>query len=437
MLLVYSPRFTYRLEYILDLFLKELLGTDYRIIQDEQEFLLHQGPKFSYADKPVGQEPFFYATSLLFERGIRAQEIAVFDWEGSKAFFATHPRFLMPFDPFAAAFYLVSRYEEYLPGPRDQHNRFDARHSLAFQKGFLHHAVVNRWANRIGEILLQHFPGLPLKKPTYRFISTIDIDNAWAYRDKGLLRTCGALMKSAMQLNGSVIAERLAVIAKRKPDPYDTYQELERIRESYSLECVYFFLVGDYDEHDRNVSVSRRNFRSLIKSISDYNVCGLHPSYRSNDEPDRLRMEQTRLSKIVRRDIHRSRQHFLRMTMPETYRRLIDCDITDDYTMGYAQDVGFRAGICSSFLFYDIGAEQTTSLRIHPFAVMDATLRNYLLLQADEAMARVLPLIQEARAVGGTLMTLWHNESLSNLPPWNGWSHVYEQVVRAATAQRT
>jgi hypothetical protein len=434
MLLVYTPRFSYRLEYILDLFLKELLGTSYRIIHDEQEFLLHQGPKFSYSDKPVGQEPFFYSTSLLFERGIRPQEIAVFDWEGSKAFFATHPRFLMPFDPFAAAFYLVSRYEEYLPGPRDQHGRFDARHSLAYQKGFLHQAVVNRWANKVGDLLQQQFPGLVLKRPQYRFVSTIDIDNAWAFKEKGLLRTSGALLKSAFRFDLSSIGERLAVIANRRPDPYDTYAELEHVRETYGIECIYFFLLGDYDEYDRNVSVSRRNFRSLIKSIADYNLCGIHPSYRSNEEPDRLRMEQTRLSKIIRRDIHRSRQHFLRMTMPETYRRLIDCDITDDYTMGYAHDVGFRAGICSSFLFYDIGAEQTTSLRVHPFAVMDTTLRNYLLLQADEAIARVLPIIQEARSVGGTLMTLWHNESLSDLPPWNGWSDVYQQVVRAATA---
>lgn len=437
MLLVYSPRFSYRLEYVLDLFLKELLGTTYNLCHDEQEFLLHQGPKFSYSDKPVGEEPFFYATSLLFERGIRPQEIAVFDWEGSKAFFATHPRFLMPFDPFAAAFYLVTRYEEYLPGPRDNHGRFDARHSLAYQKGFLQHAVVNRWANRVGDLLQKTFPGLHLNRPGYQYISTIDIDNAWAFKEKGLLRTCGALLRAAFELKGSSIAERIAVLIGKKQDPYDTYGELERVRIKYGISCIYFFLIGDYDEHDRNVSVSRRKFRSLIKSIADYNQCGLHPSYRSNDEPERVRMEQTRLSKIVRRDIHHSRQHFLRMSMPETYRHLIDCDITDDFTMGYAQDIGFRAGICTSFLFYDLGAEQTTGLRIHPFAVMDATLRNYLLLQSDEVMARVLPLIHETKANGGTFMTLWHNESLSEKAPWNGWSMLYEQIVRAASPDRS
>ncbi|MFM9053098.1 MAG: polysaccharide deacetylase family protein [Bacteroidota bacterium] len=437
MLLVYSPRFSYRLEYILDLFLKELLGAEYSICSDEQEFLLHQGPKFSYCEKPIGQEPFFYSTTLLFERGIRQQEIAVFDWEGSKAFFATHPKFLMPFDPFAAAFYLVTRYEEYLPGQRDSHGRFDARQSLAWQKGFLQQAVVNRWANRIGDILQKQFPALALKRPDYKYISTIDIDNAWAFKEKGLLRTIGALVRALINLDGQAIAERLGVLGGRKHDPYDTYAELDRIRDEYGVECRYFFLLGDYDEYDRNVSVSRRNFRSLIKSIADYNPVGIHPSYRSNEEPQRIRMEQNRLSKIVRRDIHHSRQHFLRLSMPETYRRLIDCDITDDYTMGFAQDIGFRAGTCTSYLFYDLSAEQTTSLRIHPFTVMDATLRNYLLLKPDEVMARVKPLIIETMNNGGTFMTLWHNESLSEKAPWNEWSGIYEEIVKVAVKKNT
>ena len=74
--------------------LTELQGISFRVIQDRQEFQDYQGPKFSYADRPIGDEPFFYATTLLFERGIKPQEISVFDWGGSKAFFATHPKYL-------------------------------------------------------------------------------------------------------------------------------------------------------------------------------------------------------------------------------------------------------------------------------------------------------------------------------------------------------
>lgn len=434
MVLVYSPKNSYRLVYIMDLLLKELLGLSYRITKDEQEFLLHQGAKFSYAEKPVDTEPFFYATSLLFERGIKPQEISVFDWEGSKAFFATHPRYLMPFDPFAAAFYLVTRYEEYLTHTRDQYDRFDARQSLAYRKGFLQEPVVNRWAQRIGELLKQQYPALAVRHSTYRYVSTIDIDNAWAYREKGIFRSVGAMLRSLLQLNLNGLTERLAVVFGQKKDPYDTYSELETIREKYNLSCIYFFLLGDYGQYDKNVSASRRKFQSLIKSIADYNQCGIHPSYQSNEEPHRIALEQRRLSKVVRRDVTHSRQHFLKLKFPETYRQLLACDITDDYTMGYAQEIGFRAGICTSFNFYDLGAEQETSLRIHPFAVMDATLRNYMLLKPDEVIGRVAPLIRATKAVGGTFMSLWHNESLSDMHPWEGWKSTYEDIVKAATA---
>lgn len=435
MLLVYSPRSSNRLKYVLDLLLTDLLGLTYMLTSDESVMLEHSGPKLTYADKPSGNEPFLYATTLLFERGIRQQEISVFDWEGSKAFFATHPRYLMPFDLFAASFYLVTRYEEYLPHTRDQYDRFDARQSLAFTKGFLHQAVVNRWANRLGGLLRERYPELTPKRKPYSFVSTIDIDNAWAFREKGLLRGAGAMLRSLVQFDFTDLKERVSVLLGMRQDPYDTYGELNRIREQYGIECLYFFLLGDYDQFDKNVSASRRKFQSLIKSIADYHTCGIHPSYKSNEEPHRLPIEKNRLRKILRREVTLSRQHFLRLRFPDTYRQLLNNDITDDYTMGYAQEPGFRAGIASPFNFYDLGAEQATHLRIHPFTVMDATLRFYKLLKPAEVLTHVKPLIREVRENGGTFMTLWHNESISDRAPWKGWKHTYEEVVNAATSK--
>ncbi|MBK7430608.1 MAG: hypothetical protein IPI62_06675 [Bacteroidetes bacterium] len=100
--------------------------------------------------------------------------------------------------------------------------------------------------------------------------------------------------------------------------------------------------------------------------------------------------------------------------------------------MGFADEVGFRAGICSSFYYYDLNREIQTRLRIHPFAVMDATLRFYMKVQPAEVMSYVGPLIKEVKAVNGTFMSLWHNESISNMKPWEGWKEVYEDVVKAA-----
>lgn len=409
-----------------------MVGIEYELTHEVDKFTFHTGPKFNYSEKQFGDELFFFSTQLLFEKKIRQQDISVLDWSDTKAFYATHPKYVLPFDPFAASFYMVSRYEEHLPFIKDKHNRFDAAQSLAFQKGFLHKPIVNIYAKKIREILVEAFPALSFKEQKYEYVSTIDVDNAWAFKEKGLLRTGGALLRSLSRLDFKSILERLTVLANKKPDPYYTYDHLFEIQNKYKIRSIYFFLVGDYGENDKNVSCSRRNFQTLIKSIADYCDVGIHPSYASNLDESKLKLEQKRLGKIIRREITKSRQHFLKMTFPKTYHDLIECDITDDYTMGCSGEIGFRAGICSSFYYYDLEREVQTRLRIHPFAVMDATLRFYMKVQPAEVMSYVGPLIKEVKAVNGTFMSLWHNESISDIKPWEGWKDVYEDIVKAA-----
>lgn len=431
MLLIYSPVSTPRLHYILDVIFRDILGIEYSLTKDATAFRDSHLPKLSYADAPIGDEPFICSTKLLSERGIHVQDISVFDWGTSKAFFATHHKYVFPFDPFAASFYLVSRYEEYLPHERDIHDRFDVKDSLAWKKGFLQKPLVDIWAMQIRDMLLQKYPSLPYKKRSYRYISTIDIDNAYAFKEKGIVRTAGALAKSLAQLRFNEFLNRVMVLAGLRHDPYDTYEMLFEIQKSHDITCIYFFLLGDYAENDKNVPVTSKKLQSLIKNIADYNACGIHPSYASNSSPEKIAIEKSRLKKIIRREVTRSRQHFLMLKFPTTYRSLIEQDITDDYTMGHAGDVGFRAGTCTSFLFYDLDREATTRLRIHPFAVMDATFRYYLKIKPGEALNMIRSLADEVRAVDGTFISLWHNESISEVSPWEHWKDLYSQMVKA------
>ncbi len=340
---------------------------------------------------------------------------------------------LFPFDPFAASFYLVSRYEEYLPHLRDYHDRYDTSESLAYQKNFLHKPLVNIYALMLKDLLKNKYPKMIFPEKKYRFISTIDIDNAWAYLEKGLMRTAGAYARSIINLNFEELFERTKPYWERQKDPYDTYDLQFELQRKFKFKAIYFFLLGEYGENDKNVPIDSRKFRSLIKSIADYAETGIHPSYGSNKNPARLKKELTELTKILKREVTKSRQHFLILKLPETYRRLIELDITDDYTMGYALQVGFRASICSPFYFYDLDNEQITSLKIHPFAVMDATLKYYMKVQPEDAMNHIAPLIEEVRKVNGDFISLWHNESLSENKLWAGWKRVYEDLVEAAS----
>lgn len=437
MLLVYTPVVTPRLKYIFNLILKELAGMDFRLTSSSDDFHNHDGPKINYSNEPFNKELFFGSYGLLQERGIKDKsgDTEVFNWENTVGFFQLKQEAAIPFDVFSASFYLVTRYEEYLPHIKDAHNRFTANQSLAFNNNFLQKPVVNIWAEKIKSIIKNKFPEIITKENKYKFISTIDIDNAFAYIQKGGLRTVGALLRSLFLLNFPEFVERFKVIIGLEKDPYDTYDFMLELHKKYNLETIYFFLVGEYGENDKNLSIKNTKFQTLIKTLADYGKVGVHPSYGSSKEPDKLRKELNSLTRILKRDVTKSRQHFLRLNLPFTYRNLIDLDITEDYTMGYANDVGFRAGICSPFRFYDIDLENETTLTIFPFAVMDATLLYYLKIPEKEAINHIKPLVNEVRAVNGHFISLWHNESLSDKFPWTNWKYVYSEMVDYAAGK--
>lgn len=435
MLLIYTHKITHRNKYIFNLIFKDTLGIDFTLTQDLEEFKIRQGAKLSYTINPVSDELFFASRNLLFETGITEQNISVFDLNDSKVFFATGKSSALPFDVFAASFYLVSRYEEYLPHIRDEHDRFDAKDSLAYTYGFLQKPLVNSWTIWIKNLLLNKYPQLVFPEQKYQFVSTIDIDNAYAYREKGFTRSVGGYLKSLSKFDFKEISERTRVLLGFDKDPYDTYEFQLEVIKKYNLKSIYFFLLGDYGINDKNLPIESKRFQSLIKMLGDYAQIGIHPSYGSNKSKSQLKKEVERLSKVLHRDITQSRQHFLKLTLPETYRNLIDLDITDDYTMGFASQIGFRASICTAFNFYDLDMELETKLKIHPFAMMEGTLKYSMKVNPEEAMNKIIPLIDEVKKVDGVFMSLWHNDTLNDKKIWTGWKVVYEKMVQYAAAK--
>ena len=262
-ILVYSSRLSPRLKYIFDLILHDLIGLDYVFCRNTDEFARYNGPKLSYGDHQISDEPFFFASRILFEKGIEDQQINVFEWKGWPVFFGTHPKYIIPFDLFAASFYLVSRYEEYLPHIKDEHMRFSPQQSLAFQKGFLGKPLVNIWAKELKKILSERYPSLEFSEHHYRYISTFDIDSAYAYREKGLVRHVGSMGLALLNLNFRRIGERIRVLTGAEKDPFDTYDWQLEMAKKYHLKQIYFFLVGDYGEYDKNIPVEgSRSFQS-------------------------------------------------------------------------------------------------------------------------------------------------------------------------------
>lgn len=433
-LIIYTEIKTPRLEYVLNVFIKQLLGIDYQLVDDKFFFQGSSLPKINYSRKKLPTEAFFIpSTALLFEKGIKFQSIKPFKFNELTAFFYTSVEESdLPFDIFAIVFYLLSRYEEYLPSQKDVHDRFVATKSLAYQSNFLQQPLINLWSLQFKNILGKMYPQLQFSLPNYQFLPTYDIDFAWAYRHKGFLRSLGAYVKDILRGDMRILKERFLVQTNQLDDPFYTFDYLEELQKKYQLNPLYFFLLGNHAEFDKNISPNKPIFQRLIWAISQKNDIGIHPSYKSNTAFSILKMEKERLEKISQQLVVNSRQHFLKLTLPDTYRNLIKIGIQNDYTMGYAAQIGFRASIATPFYWYDLKAETTTNLLIHPFQIMDVTLQQYLQLSPNAAIEKALEIIQITKSVNGTFVTLWHNSSFSKEEKWRDWKRVYEAILAAA-----
>ncbi len=114
----------------------KILGIEIGFTTKVEDFIKHTDEKITYTKQPLQNEFFVRSNELLFEQGISDIQIHISEWEGTPCFFPTGDRSIIPFDIFAASFYLLSRYEEYLPHVKDIHGRFSPKDSIAYQNDF-------------------------------------------------------------------------------------------------------------------------------------------------------------------------------------------------------------------------------------------------------------------------------------------------------------
>ena len=338
------------------------------------------------------------------------------------------------FDLFAAIFYLVSRYEEYKGFTPDAHHRFPPEASILNKTKSFEFPLVNSWVQKLKKDLILKFPDLIFDEPKFRFISTIDIDSTFQYKEKGFLWSVSGFLKDFFRGNFAEVSNRFKTLTGFKKDTFDVFGDIKAIHKINNTEVIYFWLLANYSKFDKNISWNNKNQSDVIKKLSkDYEI-GIHPSYQSNSKFDLVEVEMNRLEKITGQKPKLSRQHFLIHQFPFTYSNLIKNGIEQDYTLGYTSQYGFRAGIASPFYFYDLEKDETTNLLLYPFCSMDITPLHYYKLTPEQAIEKNRELLKKVIQVNGTFISLWHNESLSGKLRWKGdWKKVYKQLIKDAT----
>ena len=424
MILIYSNNDSPRLRYICRFIFDEQLGIEHTILTDRNDFLSREGYKINYSQElSINDDSFhIHPHQLLFESGIRNQDIFCETENALPIFFKTAGKDLS-YDIFAASFFLLSRYEEYLPHEKDAFGRYPHSASLAFREGFLNKPLVNIRIIELADKLKKKFPGITFQKSSFSFLPTYDIDIAYSYKNKGLIRTVGGFIKEPSW-------RRINVLLDKEKDPFDIYEELDALHKKHALKPIYFFLAAERaGRYDKNNPVDSKGMKDLLsKHASQYDI-GIHPSWKSNDKEHILQSEKKIMEDICGKKIEYSRQHYIKFELPGTYRKLINMNISHDFSMGYGSINGFRASVASSFLWYDLAAEKETTLRIHPFCYMDANCYYEEKLDVRGAYDELLHYFHACRSVNGTLITIFHNMFMADTPEFRPWKENYFRFI--------
>lgn len=427
MLLVQTNKLTPRISYIFKHICLRILGVDVKFTTVIDEFIAHAGPKISYGKKPLGNELFFQSFGLLEQQGFESIEITVKPWENTVGFFPVANASALPFDIFSSSFYMLSRYEEYLPHVKDELGRFTASESLALKENFLHQPVVDIWAYKFKEMLSESFPDLvfPIKKMTIHPI--VEAPHPFAFNQKGFFRSTVGFGRDLFKGNFRRIGQRAQVILGIKRDPFDTFKWMMSTAKRSNFNISIFFLLGETLLFDDSINTHRQKFKLLIKFVSDYKQVGLIFSYASLVDYELLKKEKKRMENITNRTLSSSMNAEHLVNLPDIYRNLVELEIKKDFTMVFRNNVGFRAGTCTPFLYYDLDYEIKTPLVVHPIAMTTHAFQKKYSSDIERTIGNVISAVKE---VNGTFTISFTNKDFSQLEHSKIWRKVFSEKLK-------
>ncbi len=315
------------------------------------------------------------------------------------------------FDLFGAAFFMLSRMEEYLLDERDNHNRFPASASLAFKHNFYKLPVVDIYSRFTKACLNKLNPEIPLLNRAVAVMPSHDLDHLSKLQN---LRSVAGAVKRGLFKAASIkhSSHYLKEYLNRK-NPFDQITELIKMSEAANSIASFYFLVdgknkfdtGHFDKYKKKAEKYKNEIINAGHNI------GLHPSYETGLNPDLLKEEKLKLEKWLGMDVFDSRQHYLRIKVPETWENLSKVGIKLDSSLGYSEFPGFRCGTSREFNVFDVNQKKMLDLKERPLLAMDTSLINDKSGSMADKFSEIEKIKAQIRENGGNWTFLIHNSN--------------------------
>lgn len=428
------------MRYVLNVVFEEFWGVQYLLIVAPQDFIIISSEQslwkvvinadfFLRASKDwLGSDslPKLPLRSLVvkdydFLRALDFSELPVL--YGSPAVLVNESCIEINFDVFGTIFFMLSRYEEYLPVDRDIHDRMQGKSSVAHKAGFEATPIVNQYLEVLWQVLLHAGFSLKRKLRSFTVEPTCDLDNPF---DPAFDSLWFSLKHGARSLLDNRSPAQLVKNTGRyffgrrfAEDEFAAGADWIMATCEESALRVQFYLIPKitHKKDGYNDPFSSKFIKLVGEASERGHAIGMHPGYLSYDSEVEFGQTVRDFRRLLRsvnlpsHDIH-SRMHYLRWKFPETLKLYAKYDIKSDSTMAFADAPAFRSGVCFDYPMYDLSSRAPTSVTQKPLILMESSVLDvpYLALgHSEEAKSLMLNLKEQCRIYDGNFRFLWHN----------------------------
>ena len=434
MIFIYTDKFTNRLKYIADHIFNRILGQTVNIINKEEDLPTNPSAGLIVYSETLKVKGALHIipNGLLFKKGVREYDIDMGLWDEEKVFFCTQGGDI-PFDIFAASFYLLSRYEEYLPNESNfnEDGTFKSKCSLAYKEGFLERPIIDIWAYKLEGMLKEKFTDYtPSSENRFRFLPIVAVNSPYKYRTYSILGNILRMGRKLIHGEFSAFMHQLKILLTIENDPYCNIDKIVEIHNRNSLRPLFALRVSNNKWYKRPIYFAYSSYKNIL--YRNYQI-SLLASEGSSFSSSQLRKEKKCLSKIFKMRIVSN--IFLKsdFIISDVYSNLSRCNIKEDFSMQYPDRVGFRTSTCTPFRIYNLKTEEYYSILLHSVAFSDWSFARKSLSKKQIADT-ILDIANEVKKVNGELVIMSHNDSYTESGRLKGWTSVYEYSARYLSA---
>lgn len=437
MICIYTDKYTSRLKYIVDHIFKRILRQSVNIINRLEDLPTNSTtPTIIYSETQKVKGAFhIIPNGLLFKKGIRQYDIQMITWEGEKAFFSTTGGDI-PFDIFSAAFYLLSRYEEYLPIDEnfDEKGCFKSEKSLAYKEGFLEKPLIDVWALKLEDKIKSLYSSYTSSSDRrFKFLPIISVNTPYRYRTYSILGNILRLGKKVLEKDWSELKKQLRVLLRIDQDPYCNVDKLVEIHNRNSLRPLFALRISNIKWYKRPIYFAYSTYKKVLYRNYQIALCASGRAVLSGSQ---LKCEQKLLSKVFKTRVVLSVSCRSEFSVSNFYKNLSNAMIKEDFSMSYPDRIGFRTSTCTPFRVYNLDNEEYYRIEVHSVSLTDWAAKK-MKLSRNDFIKSTLEMLNLVKELNGELVMAYHNDTFVDSSEWKGWASAYEYTARYGSLLET